>query len=54
MFLNAGIDRLPHVNNNRLERFNETLRKKLECRCMEEEEEKKKKKRTYFTIRRCP
>ena len=39
MLLNAGIDRLPHVNNNRLERFNETLRKKLECRCMEEEEE---------------
>ena len=40
MFLNAGgIDRLPHVNNNRLERFNETLRKELKCRCMEEEEE---------------
>ena len=31
--------RLPHVNNNRLERFNKTLRKELECRCMEEEEE---------------
>ena len=39
MLLNAGIDRLPHVNNNRLERSNKTLRKEVECRCMEEEDE---------------